>query len=639
MRRFVSWRWIWGRPWWRGEDRGKELRERISHWQVHWEPPDPGTEGRRHQLLLRELIDALDEGRPDDLNADEAAFLCAVHRLSSGMRDLDAFQRLRERLNRPMGALSKRVAEEGTAPGLPGLWRRMGYVTERELRGAPHRESRLLAGIELPCRGAVYETAANLRVLGDVPDNCTVVTEGNATCCVEGYVLGRVLAKRQCEVRGNVSGVVIVLREDVRARSIINNATAIAKMGSVYCRNAQGPRLVFGGKEIHIAEGVILGQYITRSMVVGNEVRGGQIQVSQRVESKGFRHLGASNLAIVLRRELCCEDFGEVTGEELNQLLSEAYRLRRLAHNYDSMESLARRECEHQAQSALMYIFGGSETHKKLEDIAAARRRLTTLERTANNLQLVLEAAEDRLARRGGGEHFMGEDALLSFEEVASDDQDLAQENEEAKKFQQKLRSRSLSRTQAANIVSDVKKRLSRLDDERESLDELVVQRSREMQSLDQYDRLLGKSGKSATKLELLKNILPSLKQQPADSPSGVRLASQFVQMALRNVDRQLRHASENASLATKYRNEFHAVTERLGKDFQIRVLENPAEEEAARAVGRFDGGVRIYLDVFADNPAELPEGSVILTPEGDNEVRTYVRPVKLRGFHSHLTR
>ncbi len=615
--------------------RGAALRARIDAWKAAPVRADEETEGRRHQLLLRESIEALEHDKHQDLLGDELAFVGAALDLARASAQADCFGRVLGLLGKHEQALEGRRVALKPSAGLSSLTGRIEYASERDIRRAPHRETRLLAGIELPSRGPVLTCQSNLRVLGDVPDNCTVVVEGDAACSVEGYVLGRVLAKRDCEVRGNIAGIAVVLHGDVRARGIINNATVVAKMGSVHCRNAQGPRLIFASKAIHVAEGAMLGRFVTRFMSVANDVRGGQIQVSGMVEAGHFRHLGASNLAIVLRRELSCEDFGEVTGTELNRLLSDAYRLRGLAHNYDTMEGMARRECEHQAQSTLMYLFGGSETHKKLEDMATAQRRLKTLERTVDTLGEVLEAAEDHLSQRdSAGRSFASEEVGQGLEDDGPLDQDLAQEHEAARKYRQKLKSRKLSTAQAADMLSELNEKLERLDKERENLEVTIAQRAKELQSLEQYGKLLSKGGKSTTKLDMLQRILPSLRKQPPQSPVVGRLKSAFVEMALRNVDRQLRHATQYNELASKYRNDFQAVSDRLGKDFQMRVLENPSESEVARAIGRFDGGVRIYMDVFIEDEKDIPKGGMVITPDGDKEVRTYVRPTRSRGYH-----
>lgn len=617
--------------------RAQVLAKQAAAWQRRVHPPDEKTDGRRHQWLLRGMIEKLSTEPREPLDSDEASFLRAVQALLKGMAHGKQFDRLRELLAPHADSIERRAAERRSAPGLPLISRRIQYATSADIEAAPQRETRLLAGIELPCRGPVLTCPCHLRVLGDVPDRCTVVVEGEGACSVDGYILGRVLVKQGCEVRGNIAGVAIVLYGDIRARGIINNGYAVAKMGSVLCRSAQGPRLVFAGREITIAESAMLGRYISRVVNVGREICGGQVHVSERAQAPWFRHLGPNDLRIVLRRELCCEDYGEVTGEELNRLLSDAYRLRSLAHNLDIMADLSRREAEHTAQSTLMFLFGGSETHKKLVDIAAAHRRLDAVARLTNNLRAVLESTQDGLMRKLELIPVPDHD-VMDMDRERMVDRELARESEDAASARPVTAARRINPVQAARIVADVGKKLQHLTKERASIEKTIAKREKEMQSLEQYETLLKSSGKATTKLELLVSILPTLRKQPESSPIAARLKSPFVEMALRNIDRRLRNGNEYREQSVTYRRGFLSVSERLGREFQIRMLENPGtDDDASRVTGRFERGIKIYMDMYADNELELPPNSLIRTPSG-NEPRTYVRMSHAARFHVHST-
>ena len=614
----------------------RTVPERIALWQSERIPPDNETEGRRHQVLLRDLMALLEEDRDQELNADEVAFLCAAHDIVAGAADTAAFDRVRDVLDEHHRILLQLRQEGGPAPGLPALSRRIQYVSEENILAAPSRTTRLLAGIELPCRGPVLTCPSHLRILGDVPDNCTVVIDANAYCCVDGYLLGRVLSKQHCEVRGNISGVAVTLHGDVRARSIINNAQVVAKMGSVFTRNAQGPKLIFAGKKIEIAEGTMLGKFVARVMHVRNDVRGGLIQVSDLVEADQFRHLGNNTLAIVLRRELSCEDFGEVTGADLNKLLSQAYRLRRVAHNFDAMAEIAEHEVEHTAQSLLMFLFGGTETHKKLEEVVAAQRHLDLLTRVMSNLREVLESAQDGLVYRSAEGAALSDKELLRLDGEGPVDQTLVREHEDAMKLRSRLGTKNLDRDQTSLILRQAQEKLERLLEERQKITATVAKKEREMQSLVQYEQILAGAAKSATKFELLQRILPALKKQAPDSPVAQRLKTRFVLMALKTIERRTRYIKECQDQAEQSRKDFRAVSERLGKDFQIRVLEQPEDEDsAARATGRFEPGVRIYMDVLIGGDEERGDDSVLVTSaDATDAVKTYIRAHAGTRFH-----
>jgi hypothetical protein len=607
----------------------------VHRWLRSPDMPELATAGRRHQLLLRTLIDAAQKKRLETLTGDETAFLCTVYELISKVHDRRLFQHVEVLLREHMRALADRRAVREPAPGLGSLNARVHYATEEDIRRAPQSQIRLLAGIEMPCRGPVFRDSGHLRILGDIPDNCTVVAEDSGSCCVDGYVMGRVLSKRQCEVRYNISGVAIVLDGHIRARGIINNAIAIAKMGTVHCVNAQGPRLVFGGKSISVAETAMMGRFITREMIVGRDVRGSHIEVAGAAEAPWFRHLGMSNMTIVLRRELSCADFGEVTGAELNQLLSRAYQLRRRARNLGHLATAARHEANHTAQSVLMMLFGGGEVQKRLESFLRAQRRHRFVCNVVENLRGMLDYAQESHHAPDDDDDDLTTLSLDGDAALEKDDADLIAARADAAKLHRSLRSRSLDRRQTKLVLDEIRTRLSAMHALRNQLAEQMAAEERGIQNIEKYEQILAGSGAESTKLDVLNKILPALQNQPPESTVGKRLRSPFVVRALRTMDRAVHHANSFEQKLKENLADFHAVSDRLGKDFQIRVLENPEDEQVtARVTGRFEAGTRIYMNAYAENLSELPEGSVLTAPD-DNAVRTYIRSGDGTRFYS----
>lgn len=59
------------------------IPDRVHQWMQTANPDSLNTEGRRHQTLLRELIDQLQEARISSLRNDEVALLLAVSELVS----------------------------------------------------------------------------------------------------------------------------------------------------------------------------------------------------------------------------------------------------------------------------------------------------------------------------------------------------------------------------------------------------------------------------------------------------------------------------------------------------------------------------------------------------------------------------
>ncbi len=619
---------------------GQAVAGAVRKWTVAPDTPDLNTSGRRHQLLLRDLIALVQSHSVDVLMAEEVAFLTSTLALARDVGAHAVTARAVTLLEPHAAALDARRATREPTPGLATLERRIQYAAERDLLAAENAFIRLLAGIELPSRGPVFKASTNLRVLGDVPDGCTVVVENDGSCCVDGYVMGRVLSRRLCEVRHNISGVAIVLTGHIRARGVINNAVAISKMGSVTCVNAQGPKLIFAGQSIVVEDTALMGRLVTRQLHVGREVRGSRLEISGEATAQHFRHLGMSNVSIVLRRELSCADFGEVTGAELNQLLSRAYALRRHARNFSHLAVAARREADHSAQSVLMFLFGGGEVQKRLESLLRSQRRQAFISHVVLNLRNMLSDAREALHQPVA----IGEDnasgtvptasaAISALDEL--DDDDLKAAEAEAATLESSLRSKTLDRRQRSLLMETAHTKLSAMMLLQAQMAEQVLLEERAMQNMEKYEQILAGGGKQSTKLDVLNRILPALQSQPADSPVGKRLRSNFAVLALRNVERAVRRAGEFEEKATENLSNFRAVSEQLGKDFQIRILENPEDDgSAARVTGRFESGVRIYMDEYIENIAGAAPDALIITPD-DDAIHTYLRSGAGTRFHT----
>ncbi len=619
---------------------GQAVAKVVRDWTAAPDTPDLNTSGRRHQLLLRDLIALVQSHGVEVLMGEEVAFLTTVLSMARNVGAHAVTVRAATLLEPHAAALDARRAAREPTPGLATLERRIQYVTERDLLAAETAFIRLLAGIELPCRGPVFKASTNLRVLGDVPDGCTVVVENDGCCCVDGYLMGRVLSRRLCEIRHNISGVAIVLTGHIRARGVINNAVAISKMGSVTCVNAQGPKLIFAGQSIVVEDTALMGRLITRQLHVGRDVRGSRLEISGEATAQYFRHLGMSNVSIVLRRELSCADFGEVTGAELNQLLSRAYGLRRHARNFSHLASAARREADHSAQSVLMFLFGGGEVQKRLESLLRSQRRHAFISHVVLNLRNMLNDAREELFQPAATGDENVATAVPTASAVVSalnelDDDDLKAAEAEAATLESSLRSKALDRRQRSLLMETAHQKLTAMMTLQAQMADQVLQEERAMQNMEKYEQILAGGGKHATKIDVLNRILPALKNQPPDGPIGKRLRSSFSVLALRNVDRAVRRAGEFEEKATENLGNFRAVSEQLGKDYQIRILENPEDDgNAARVTGRFESGSRIYMDEYIENIAGASPDALIITPN-DDAIHTYLRSGAGTRFHT----
>ena len=174
------------------QERFKAAPQNIARWQQSNIPSNQETEGRRHQILTRILVDTLEADSHQELHRDENAHLSSRYKILQGVHNADQHTRNIEILEPHFHILEKRRNAAQPVAHLPRIAKSIQYATEKDISGAPVRDTRLLAGIELPCRGPVMYYSTNLQIIGDVPENSTVVLKDEGLCCVDGYLMGRI---------------------------------------------------------------------------------------------------------------------------------------------------------------------------------------------------------------------------------------------------------------------------------------------------------------------------------------------------------------------------------------------------------------------------------------------------------------
>ncbi len=608
------------------------LRERIASWLEVETVPQPGTCGRRRQPLLRQKLGLL-AAEGAHLRREEIDFLLEVNGLIAHHVAPQRFERVAEVVSPHVERL--RALQGSTAPDVleTAFHGSMLYLREQDLTQARPREVRLLGGIELPHRGPVYTAPCTVRVLGDVPDDCTLVVEKGA-CSVDGYLLGRVLAHDHCDVIANIAGVCVAQRGDIRARNIINNAFVVAKLGDVHGVHAENAKLVFAGNELVLYEDSFLGNMKARAARVGGTVHGGAWHVAGPLSAYRFDHHRQQHLSIVLRRELTCEDYGEVTGPDLNRLLSAAYRLRTRAHHFDSLATLATDEAEQLAQSALMFLFGGGAAQKLLEELSAEQQRARVLRRVIKSIHEVRVAAEERLVRPGAiTSWFIGpESSWMHMEDLTRLDTDepvdgdLAEANAHAQALHKEILSKQLSRSRAARILEEAGEKVRALNEELEELTQSAQEKAEALQAMPALEALMGSTQDGNSRLQVLQKVLLKLRASKTKNTVTERLQTPFVTLSMRNIERRLSRARHYREQARGCLDNFSGVSERLGAEYQVRIGDTNTPQAVASATGRFAADVWIYLDMEGEGGAAQDVKRLEVTAETGDETATYRR-------------
>lgn len=620
------------------ESQHKLLEERIAVWLGLPPRQDLGTEGRRHQWVMRDLIKMLRRSGLDTLDCDEVAFLHAVHQLIGQAGGHQKFSRVHMLIG-PHGPVLNDFQEAAApTPGLSGIAKRLNVLTIQDLLAAPRREVRLFAGILMPFRGPVLSLRGHIKVLQDVPEECTLVAE-DGSCSVEGYVRGRVAARDSCDVRENITGAVVVRLGDVRARNIVEKAYVVSKWGNIYCRRCQNPKLVFAGKALTIAEYAALGRYFAPRMHVCGELRGGMVNVSNGARAERFVHTDERPVRIVLRRELTCADYGEKPGPDAGKLLRHADSCRRRLETLGALITTAEQEVESCANNAICFIFGDMETQQRLERLGYGRRKHHVIECMLAWLKQHIALAEEydqhsASAGEAAAKNVMdADDAML---DIKTELEQLKTEDHEEPELRIIFDELCQIEAKLTRGVQD-KARLTRLIYRMRALLntwQAVQQDVHQDNERDaaHFHRILAnvnlqvEDGSELSRAELLKRILTSPRAQGESEALERRLQSGFMRIMLRTMRNRAERAKQLRTTQKEVRRDLQETSRVLRDEHYISVPESARADIEATVEGRFTDSVGIYAGAYALTEDAAQSNAAFQTEDSGTQVRRFIR-------------
>jgi hypothetical protein len=535
-------------------------------------------------------------------------------------------QRIRELVAPHAPALRQRSGRPA-ASGLAPLTHEIDIVDAKLLAAAPRREISSFAGLAMLTRGPVYQCRGNVKVLDEVPLECTLVVE-DGSCLVNGHLHGNVAATVEVEVRGNLSGVVIVARGGIYVGACLNRSTAVSKLGRTLARRCEDPKLVFAGEQITILGDARGGTYMAPTIEISGVASGGSFHVSRLLKASRFAALAGRGPVIEMQRRVACDRVGKLMEEGASRLMSRLAAVRRRLHNVDALIGLAEHECEHYANNALVYLIGGEEKREKLEELNRAERRLAFLDRIIAGIEVLSEAAEDQLAQ---GNHSDGADdawremdrELADHLSENADDRDLAAERDDLANLSRNL---SAPAGLASNVLGRLReKRLSRLLERKEllrTIEDLENAIRQPEEGQDPYDRFLGKT----SRLDVLTRVLQKTRARPQGDRLHDRAQSAFLQVLLKTIDTRRRRIKGYHATRERHQAEYDALSEQLFRRYHMNSPEIASDEDVLPTVtGYFEEGARLCTEIcFLDEP-EPPTASV-LAPAGEVGERTYRR-------------
>ncbi|MCF6284968.1 MAG: FapA family protein, partial [Candidatus Hydrogenedentes bacterium] len=372
------------------------LPAKVAQWTSDKTNLSSGGQGARQQPSLRHVLARVISTGPGGLERDELDFLFFVYELIQRVKHRDQFQRTLDLIVPHLRDIHQLRERLEPVHGLPSVLRRVGVATEASIIGAPRRKIGSFGGLPLEFQGPLLRHAGALKGVGDIPDGAAVVVEGDG-CHVSGYVLGKLLVSGHAEVRGNVSGLLISQRGNVRARRIVNKATVIAKLGKVRVESTDDPELVYAGTQLRVDETARQGCYMAPRIRVDGVLSGGECHVTSLLQAGTLTHTKHHTLGVILCSDLGCEDYGEVLPREAHILQRSATKLRNRVAHLQQLMGVQQDEAEHYASTALLYMCSGPDSQKELQRADSLKRRRAFLVRMLTGPHLLATSLTARL--------------------------------------------------------------------------------------------------------------------------------------------------------------------------------------------------------------------------------------------------
>ncbi|HQE84022.1 MAG TPA: hypothetical protein PLM14_13555 [Candidatus Hydrogenedentes bacterium] len=625
-------------------NRKKEVCEtaqaQLDAWLAEHAQQPPDSEGHRYQWVLRDLIDVVQRGELFGLERDELDFLCCVYVLADRFVDRTVYARVRSVLAPYLNEIEVRRKELPDYLRLTGLAKRVHFVDAKELEDAPHVAARSIAGIGISARGPLRRYSGHVKLLGNVPDDCTLVVE-NGCCSVAGYVMGRLAVTHHCDVRHNISGVVISSMGSIRARNIIDQAYVVAKAGSVHVCRVENPRLLFAGERLVVVDTIRRGNIIAPDIDVHEEAIGGRIQVSRCLSGGRFRATPGLPLEIIFRKQLSASDFGGIRSKEAARLSSEVLRLKMRVLTLESLINSLDREIERLAENALYYILSDETAREQADAIRRDKGRRDVIDRIIEGLLGMAYAIAERAAERANapaqpdrGDHDEAEvmfgvaDAVLNdLSSAGSAERDVPAFIGRVADIRDGFRSGAPGNRLAASSLARIRQELQSWIAERNRIGGQLEQREAHLRSQLEFGQFVYSASDRDSAERMLKTLLASAQERPQKPAVAKKLASNFVATMCRNIEKRRKAAEERRHELLEMRREFEEKANRLRAQHHIVITLGKGDTgEGPRVSGRFEGGVVICADMLALEQSEASANARLVVPDTGEASMTYQR-------------
>lgn len=627
----------------------KQFRSCLDRWVNTAVARGEETEGVRMQPLLRWLIAEVVQGRLDGLTRDQLDVIYFAWGLIERSGRSDVFDRPTKTLAPHIPKIRAARENLNVAPGLPNIAARHTIAFAEDLKSCAARDVKNFAGIDKPFRGPMLLAKGDLKIFGDVPDYAAVVADGG-TCHIDGALHGHCAASESIEVYGNISGVAIARRGSIRTATLLNHSVSISKEASVECIAGEEPGIVFGARAISVRKWSAGGKWMGREIIVGGDMTGGEIHVSSLLKARGIRRSETRDTAIVLRRSLSCQDYGEVLTQDAAKSISAAMKLRQQAAHFAKLVELTQQEADDFAGGVLLFLLGEDDTRDRILKIQHRRRRTSFIERLEAGVQSMIATIEDRLslstgddfatsalAKSGSGDSSRGllEELERNLKEVENDgpiDRDCYLEKDELVTLGRNLSRRAVTDKRLYEILHELLCKEGLYSRQTRELAKEVARSEAALESAIGRTSIIERAREECARVEIMAQLVRAGKAKGGHDRIRRRVSDRFVNLMQRNVAQRLARTAEYKQSLEHCETRIRALRERLWTEHLISLPMHVLEEglvDGTRAEATFEQGVVIcaWKHLLAD---DFPgDSGIIRTPDSEGKPAIYERTAR----------
>lgn len=588
---------------------------------------------------LSPLLDRLQDDGIAGLKRIDVEVLLELHALLGRIYSDGTVPRTYERLALWLTTLQRAGAALPAVTPHDTLSIPLQFATTEMLENAPRKKISAFAGVHRLIAGPTYIHQGNLRILGDVPEDCVVVAEGGS-CWVTGFVFGHVAVTHHCDVGQSIAGTVISRMGSIRARKALPKSFVVSKIGGVYLESAEQAELVFANNEISIAENAVRGVYKAARIDVGADVIGGEAHVCEWLQANRIAPAPMAEPVIVLRDRIDSHEYGQIVTREARMLLALGKRECARLEYTDRLVALTHREIETFAQNAIFSIFGGPRIQKKVEEIDALEGRLAFVDRILEGLASVLRCMPDpddasaEPTRPNTDEDDSAPSRLLDdieaeFDQLESGgriDRDLEAARNDVKRLGDQVHQPRITGSLVARLQDDVHAKRADWLDRRETLVETIQRHRTELDVLTKESKVLQGVDKNQSKIAILERAYRMCRERPSTDPFVRQAYSGFNKLMLQYIDQRrerIRHYNDRRASAASALDE---ILETLRSKHHI---ENPfgrRTEEHTRVRARFAKGTVVCTDAELFRERQLPPASLFVVDKTAAGLRSFQR-------------